>query len=272
MTSFGALSADDSGREGGQPAIVLLPGLTFERAVWAPIIEALRAHDPQRRVIALDLPGHGGSAACPPHDVEHVVEVVHGALRAAGADQGPVMVGHSMSGALASIYAARYPTTAVVNVDQPPLIGDFARLVRQLESPLRGPNFEQVWRNVFAASFHTELLPAPARDLVERFSHPDQDLVLSYWQMLFQQPVEALETMVDATIREVGARGIPYLLVLGSPLPANTREHLTHRIPRLEVVEWAGTGHFPHLARPAEFARLCSEVAEIAAPLPSAGA
>jgi pimeloyl-ACP methyl ester carboxylesterase len=255
--TYGPLRGDETGRDDGRPPIVLLHGLTFDRTIWNPVIEEMGACDPGRRVIALDLPGHGESSACLPHDLGHVAELVHEALEAARATS-PLVVGHSISGALASIYSSTYPAAGVVNVDQPPFVGDFARLVRRLESPLRGAGFEQVWHEVFAASFHTELLPEPARALVLRNSRPEQKLVLSYWQTLLEQPVEEVEAWVDATLTQVGSLGIPYVLIVGSELPGVTAQLLKDRIPQLRVVEWTNTGHFPHLAHPADFARLCA--------------
>ena len=41
----------------------------------------------------------------------------------------PVVVGHSMAGGIASMYAARHPVSGVVNVDALPVIAPFVRLI-----------------------------------------------------------------------------------------------------------------------------------------------
>jgi pimeloyl-ACP methyl ester carboxylesterase len=253
--SFGLLSGDDSGHDDGRAPIVLLPGLTFDRHSWAPVTRAVRERDPDRRVVALDLPGHGDSPPQPPHDLPHVAEILHGALDAAGV-RPPLLVGHSMSGALASLYGERFPTSGVVNVDQPPVIAAFAQLVRSLEPELTGADFNRVWRDVFAASFHTKLLPAQARRLVEENSAPSQELVLSYWRLILDQPADVVQALIDASMSHIEQRKVPYLLLLGTEAPPTLLSLLRARVPSAEVVVWPGTGHFPHLARPREFADL----------------
>jgi pimeloyl-ACP methyl ester carboxylesterase len=77
----------------------------------------------------------------------------------------PVVAGHSAGGLLATIYAARYPTRGVVNIDQPLETARFATFVGSLAERLRGPEFPAVWQ-MFYDSFHAELLPPAAQDLV----------------------------------------------------------------------------------------------------------
>lgn len=258
---FGTLAATDSApaRDSGAPSVVLLHGLTFDRHSWAPVIDALRARDPGRRVLAFDLPGHGDTPAQPPHDLPHLIELVHDAVEDAGGGT-PVLVGHSMSGALVSMYAARYPAAGVVNVDQPPAIGPFAALLRSIEARLRGPEFDRVFRDVFAASFHTELLPPEMRRLAEANSRPSQELVLGYWQFVLERPVAELEEMITQSMREIHDRRVPYLLVTGDALPQPVRELLRQLVPHARIAEWPGCGHLPQLARPDAFAELVAGV------------
>jgi pimeloyl-ACP methyl ester carboxylesterase len=256
--AIGPLVVDDSGVEDGRPPIVLLHGLTFDRRIWSPIIDALRAMDPDRRVLAVDLPGHGASPSRLPHDVEHIVELVRETLSAMRATT-PVLVGHSMSGAIVTLYAGRDPIAGVVNVDQPLEIADFARLVGSLEPRLRGPDFAELWP-MFFDSFHTELLLLAMRQLVEDNCQPRQDIVLSYWQQLLDQPVNEVEAMIEATLSDLTAISTPYTLVVGHPLPAAARQWMDQHLPDARVLTWDDTGHFPHLAHPAEFATLIAEI------------
>jgi pimeloyl-ACP methyl ester carboxylesterase len=264
-TMYGGLCADEYGTDDGRPTVILLHGLTFDRRIWAPIVDAVRAADPARRLVALDLPGHGGSPALPSHRPEDVAAALHVALTEAGVTS-PVLVGHSMSGAIASSYAARYPAAGVVNVDQLPLVTAFAALVRELEPQLRGAQFAATWRDVFAASFHTELLPPDARHLAESVSRPVQDVVLSYWQELFDRPAEEIQNAVDESMRELAHRGIGYVLLVGRQLPPDLTDAVRARLPRARLVEWPDTGHLPHLARPGRFAELLAGTAAWAGP------
>jgi pimeloyl-ACP methyl ester carboxylesterase len=264
MTSYAGLRADDSGGDAGPP-IVLLHGLTFDRRIWEPVTRRMHAADPTRRIITLDLPGHGQSPAAPPHDLPRLVDLVHAALTEAQAGP-PVLVGHSMAGAIVSLYAARYPVTAVVSVDQPPIIAPFAQLVRSLEPRMRGPQFGAIWQDVFAASFHLELLPEDARRLVEANSRPDRELVLGYWQMVLETPPEQLQATVDDALASIAARAVPYLLLLGAALPDAAEQRIRAQLPGVQIVVHPATGHFPHLARPDQFVSL---VLDFAARLPA---
>src|SRR5581483_3923470 len=166
---------------------VLLHGLTFDRRVWAPIVERVQALDPDRRVVTFDMPGHGDSEAQPPHDFAQLLAILERAFDAAGIEA-PVLVGHSMSGGLASLFGAQHPLTAIVNVDQPPDIAPFARLVQSLKARLQGPDFPDVWQ-MFADSFHAEVLPPEMESLVWATCAPTQERVLGYWEPLIERPV-----------------------------------------------------------------------------------
>jgi pimeloyl-ACP methyl ester carboxylesterase len=91
-------------RRGTGVPIVLLPGLTFDRRAWRPIVDRL---GDDVCTIAVDLPAHGGSAG-PPCDLEAVAAQVHELLGSLGIAD-PVVVGHSMSGAVAMVYSALHP-------------------------------------------------------------------------------------------------------------------------------------------------------------------
>jgi pimeloyl-ACP methyl ester carboxylesterase len=248
------LAMDDFGPVDGRPPIVLLHGLTFNRKTWGPVVDAVRQLDPQRRVLAVDLPGHGDSPAQPAHDLASVADLLHRALAEAEVDE-PVLVGHSMSGPLVSIYASSHPAAAVVNVDQPPEVAPFAALVHRMEGALRGPAFDEVWRTVFYASFGVEQLPADVARLVRETSAPAQQLVLSYWREVLEEPVEEISALMQETCAMIAQRAVPYLLFLGRAAEPAEEQRIRAMLPQLDIVCWPGTGHFPHLVRPAEFAR-----------------
>lgn len=116
--------------------VVFIHGLTFSRSAWRPIIDRL----PERfRCVAVDLPGHGESAGLPAN-FEGVGVDLHRLVTELRIER-PVVVGHSLGAMLATMYAAFYPAAGVVNVDQPLDIEPFARMLRQLEPALRGPDF-----------------------------------------------------------------------------------------------------------------------------------
>jgi pimeloyl-ACP methyl ester carboxylesterase len=238
------LVMDDYGDDDGRTPIVLLHGLTFSRHTWRPVIDALLAADP-----------HGDSPPQPPHDITHVAALVHDAIELSSISA-PLMVGHSMSGAMASMYAAKYPVAGVFNVDQPLDIRPFAALLGQLGPALRGPGFDQIWRDVFFASFHTELLPPAGAALVNETCNARQDVVLSYWRQVMEEPIEDLLATIEASIAPAREKRVPYTILLGREPEPGELDGLREQIPWIDVHSWPNTGHLPHLADPDRFAQL----------------
>jgi pimeloyl-ACP methyl ester carboxylesterase len=249
---FAGLAGDLAGIADDRPPLVFLHGLTFDRSTWAPVLDELAHADPDRRVLNLDLPGHGQSRPAPPHSFTAILTRLRRAVDEAGL-QAPVVVGHSMSGGLASLYASANPARGVINVDAPPDLATFARLLQSVADQILGPGFAAVWQ-MMANSFHLELLSPAARLLVESASRPEPDLVRSYWRELLTTPPEQLQAAVAAAMRGITEAGLPYLLILGAELPPAARAALKAGLPDATVQVWSNSGHFPHLANPRRFA------------------
>jgi pimeloyl-ACP methyl ester carboxylesterase len=141
--TLAGLAADDYGHSDDRAPLVLLHGLTFDRSLWRPSLAELSRIDPGRRVLALDLPGHGASPGWPSYDVQSLADGIHRAVEEAGF-QSPVVVGHSIAAIVATSYAAKHPTRGIINVDQPLQVAPFAVLVQSLADKLRGPAFPAV--------------------------------------------------------------------------------------------------------------------------------
>jgi pimeloyl-ACP methyl ester carboxylesterase len=259
MQRFGGLATDVDGDDNTCPPLVFLHGLTFDRTMWRPALEALALVDPRRRVVAFDLPGHGASPDQDSYDVESVVSTVHRAVEEASLDA-PVMVGHSIGGVLVTAYAALYPTRGVVNVDQPLFVAPFAELVRSVEGRLRGPDFADVWQ-MFTASFHTEMLSNEAQQIVRATSRPRQDVVLGYWNDVIEHPIASLTATVDNSLAHVRETRVPYVVVAGSEPSPTYQQWLHERLPDVRFEIWPNSSHFPHLAHPDAFAKLLADTA-----------
>jgi pimeloyl-ACP methyl ester carboxylesterase len=249
---FAGLAGDESGNDDTTAPLVLLHGLTFDRTMWSPAIAELRAVDPDRRVLALDLPGHGASVDRSSYAMEEVVEHVHRAVEQAGVSA-PVLVGHSIAGVIATVYAARHPTRGVVNVDQHLRVERFAGRVRSLADRLEGPAFGEVWQ-MFWASMQTEVLPHSAQALLRATSRPRRDLVVGYWRDVLERPVAELASFAASALEGVRAAAIPYLIVTGEELDPHYRHWLKAALPRVRARVLPRSGHFPHLAHPEQFA------------------
>jgi pimeloyl-ACP methyl ester carboxylesterase len=93
-------------------AVVLLHGLTGSRAYLEPYAGRLaRMH----RVVAIDLPGHGGSDMVEPFSFLEAARLMAGAAEAAGVER-PVVLGHSFGAPLAVAWAAERPVAGIVAV------------------------------------------------------------------------------------------------------------------------------------------------------------
>ncbi len=257
--TLAGLAADDYGHSEHQAPLVLLHGLTFDRSMWRPSLAALYGIDPGRRVLALDLPGHGASPGWPSYDVQSLADGIHRAVEAAGL-RSPVVVGHSIGGIVATAYAAKHPTRGIINVDQPLQAAPFASLVQSFASKLRGPAFPAVWQ-MFAASMHIELLPETAQVLVRSSCQPRQDLVLAYWRELLDRPVSEIADFAAATLEAVRSAGVPYLVVAGADLEPGYEKWLSKTLPQAAITVWPGSGHFPHIAHPDRFAECLAATA-----------
>ena len=74
---FAGLAADDVGSSDDRPPLVLLHGMTFDRTMWRDIVPEMQRIDPGRRVLAIDLPGHGESPEQSSYDLELIVEQIY---------------------------------------------------------------------------------------------------------------------------------------------------------------------------------------------------
>ena len=245
------MAGDLYGSPDGRPPLVLLNGLTYARATWQPVLDHLGRIDPGRQVLALDLPGHGDSPDQLPHTLEHIVRLVHDAVGEAGLGT-PVLVGHSMSGGIASIYAAQHPTRGVVNVDAPPNVGTFIQQLRAAADQNQG-DLLGTWATM-KQGFGLDLLPPEARELLARNSDPRTELLASYWEELFAMTPDQASAMVGGAVAAISAADVPYLLILGTEPPPEVATWFRNALPQAVMEVWAGSGHFPHLAHPARFA------------------
>jgi len=259
-TEYAGLVADTSGHDDGRPPLVLLHGLTFDRTTWRTVLDELDAVDPGRRIVALDLPDHGASDRLASHDLEDVVTAVHDAVDAAGLEH-PVLVGHSISGVVVSIYAALHPTTGVVAVDSSLRVRPFAEALRSVEPARRGPAYAEIWPQL-AATMHAERLAPDARAIVAATSRPRQDQFLSYQRELFEVPVENLEGRVHMLLSVLRAACRPYAVIAGDGFGVDDERWLLERLPQATVEIWPGTGHFPFLAHPRRFAERLAATAQ----------
>jgi pimeloyl-ACP methyl ester carboxylesterase len=224
--------------------VLFLHGLTFDRTTWRPIIERLGGGV---QSIAVDLPAHGESGGRPAL-LEDVATELHGLMTGLDIER-PVVVGHSMSGAIALMYAGTFPAHGVVVVDQGVDIRGFGALVKQLEPALRSPGFGSVFAR-FQESMGIDLLPEPQRSLVLGAQRIEQDVIVGYWEQVMRADLEELQAQIDEQARSLP---VPCLGVFGHAVSPSDRATFALAVD-VEIDEHPGEGHFVHLMDPDRFA------------------
>ncbi|MDA5093771.1 alpha/beta hydrolase [Aliiroseovarius sp. KMU-50] len=100
---YGTLSCREAGS--GAP-LVLLHGVGMQSEAWGPQIAALSA---THRVIALDMPGHGGSSPLPENaQLADFIDWLDASITALELEH-VCLAGHSMGALIAAGYAATHP-------------------------------------------------------------------------------------------------------------------------------------------------------------------
>ncbi len=195
----------------GAPPVVLLHALGEQSSDWTPVASALA---PSWRVYAPDLRGHGASDWPGSYTVEQLTTDLAAFLGALGLDQ-VTLVGHSVGGAPAYLYAARHP-------------GRVARLV--LEDP--APPWPRARRIVDGPED-----PIPFDWDATALSNEFTDRQVSSWRESLQN-IQALA-----------------LIIAGGPASHVDQGQLAEMatlIPDCELVT-IPVGHLVHAVRPAEF-------------------
>jgi pimeloyl-ACP methyl ester carboxylesterase len=243
----GSLHIDDGGR-GGELPLVLLHSAAGNTAQWSAQLQHLR---PNRRVVALDLRGHGRSE--PPSSGDYSFAAMAGDV-AAVADTLKldrfVLVGHSMGGGVALTYAAAHPERVAGLILLDP-VGDGTQIpASEAKAFLAG--FESDYDTV-SQKYWTEIAgpdSAVRARLVADLQATPKDAVLEVLRSVMQfDPRSALE-------RYKG----PILSVV---TPYNDQPFSLHRVGKgfpHRIVQ--GTGHWIQLDQPEIVNRLLDEFLE----------
>ena len=230
---------------GDGPPVLFLHGLTNSRRGWDPIVERLRG---DYTCIRPDFRGHGESSSAPDYTLPSLVADTHAVAEELGL-AAPAVVGHSLGGTAAAIYAAAHPARAVVCVDQGLRFGDFAERVLPYADQLRG---DECMQAVIEIEHGLGLEPYDGvADLERRVLAFPPEVVRGLWAGLLTTPPEELTAVAEAVLPRIGA---PLLALHGTPPPPDYEEWLTGLVPTAQVEVWDGTGHILHLVDPDRFA------------------
>lgn len=244
----------------GDPALVLIHGITENRRMWHPLLSSLAEG---REVLAVDLRGHGESDIEAPYDPITYATDVAETVQALGLER-PLVIGHSLGGIVASAYAAVAPCVGIVNIDQPLRLADFQAGLLQLEPMLTGSQeeFQAAIAMVFGL-MNGPLSEAEVQRIDRLRGAPRQEVVLGTWDSVLHGTVEELDATVVAL---AGAITVPYLSLHGIDPGVGYADWLTGLVPTATVEQWPDHGHYPHLVDPARFlARVAEFEAQVRA-------
>jgi pimeloyl-ACP methyl ester carboxylesterase len=235
----------------GDPAL-FIHCLCVNSLIWRAVVDAL---GPSMAVLLVDLPGHGFTERRPGCTLDDVVSAVHDVVHESGIDR-PLVVGHSIGGALATLYAGRYPTRGVINVDQPLRLENVGAWVTGVKDTLNGNAFYETMET-FKQLVGVDALDPDARRFLDMCWNPSPLSIADYWRCLWEQPVSATENSLTNALRSIKA---PYIALHGSPPEEDYGAWLRAFNPRVQLVTWTG-GHFLYLQQPERFADLVRSTA-----------
>jgi pimeloyl-ACP methyl ester carboxylesterase len=235
----GRLRVSDGGA--GEPAIVFLHGLGSDLEAWRAQLDHLRS---TRRAIAYDQRGHGASdkAADGAYTLEALVADLEAVRRALGLGQ-VVLVGHSMSGAVLTMFAAEHPgsVAGLVYVDA---IGDFQGVPREeLQKVIdleASPSFGATERRAaFEEFLGARARPATREQVLAALGRIDPPAFAALRRSMFQ--------FREAQARYAGYRGAALAIeAADNPYAAVMASQVLH-LPRAEV---AGVSHWLQIDDP----------------------
>lgn len=254
------------------PGVVLLHGGSAHAYWWEPVAPVLADG---RRVVALDLRGHGDSAwADPPtYDAEDYARDIVAAADALGLTT-LVLVGHSLGGIVAAFAAARLGdrVRALVVIDSRTKVVSGRTGTMQRLGALPHPTYRS--REEGIARYRLlPVGPCQRPDLLARMAeHALRPDGAGGWTFKFDRAV--LSAVRPRDIRPLLADlRCPILAVRGSEspmMPAKATEAMAAVAPQLETVEISGAHHHVMLDRPVELARVLHGFLERACPIPRA--
>jgi pimeloyl-[acyl-carrier protein] methyl ester esterase len=240
---------------GHGPPLVLLHGWALHSGLWGPLLPQLAA---RFRVYAVDLPGHGHSAATDPYTLDEIVAAVD---RAVPTGLPLTLLGWSLGGAVAMAWTGAQPARVARLV----LVGTSPRFVAD-------PTWPHAMSAATLARFGDELAVA-YRSTLQRFlslqlhgGDQGRAALALMRKHLFSRGepaprvlASALDILARIDLREAATMLTPPTLVVAGDrdtlAPAAAGRWLAQAIPGAECVVIPGAGHAPFLSHPEAFKR-----------------
>lgn len=223
--------------QGSGATIIFVHGWTCDESSWSrQIAEFARDY----RVVTLDLPGHGRSAA--PAQADFSMDLFADAVEAVRKEIGAkrvILVGHSMGARVIRQYALRYPrhVAGLVAVD--------GLLDVRLEAGNVAPTgvMTQARRVAAIDGMFVDGTPAVLREEIRT--------------MMLAAPeataLGAAAAMSDPALRSSRIISAPAMTVWASTRKVENYTRTRELVPQWQAVQLPGTGHFLMMEQPAQF-------------------
>jgi pimeloyl-ACP methyl ester carboxylesterase len=235
---------EDTGH--GEPAIVLIHPAASDRSHYAAVVSRLGG---DRRVVALDLPGHGESGV-PADDpqITDLAQAVVAVCREAGIGRA-LYCGHSMGGAVALVAAGldRPRAAGVVLLDGAVLLPDPIRResLEALVPALQGPQWLEALRGYFGERMFGPFDPPELKStILEELAAAHPQVIAPLMRDLFSQ--DFADAVHDAPCP---------LLYIHARIPADLGR-LKELRPNALIGSVVGSGHYMALVVPEQVAAM----------------
>ena len=240
-------------------AVVFVHGFACDHSQFTAQMDHLSPH---RRVVAVDLRGHGRSdAPTQPYTMEGYADDVAWMCGAIGIERATI-VGHSMGGIVASLVASRHPDLVVglVVLDSAivPIPELTAGLVGWADS-LRGDDYLDSLRQVNDVYFEPGDDPRVKADVQGSMYAPQHVLVSSAEHMA--------DFVISSANGEPVARPDTWrcpVLHVSAAYQMNDVARFRGLCPQLIVAQTAGAGHYHHLLVPDQINAMLSRFLQLA--------
>ncbi|HLW23207.1 MAG TPA: alpha/beta fold hydrolase [Steroidobacteraceae bacterium] len=244
------------GMEG--PLVLLLHGLGSHAGVWRAVAARLAQHD--RRVVAVDLPGHGlttkGSAFDYGLDGHvHWLDALLDALLEPGGEGAVHLVGSSLGG----LWAAGFATQRPRRIRTLTLIGALGLAPLELERRRWTASYlERMDRSSVASRLRNAVLDPRIIEealIEEGFRMNNSPGAADAFAALGRYYLGRINE--DVQLERLAARAAPWPLLLlwgaaDSIVPADAARNAAARIPGSTLRLLEGAGHIPHLECPGQ--------------------
>jgi len=235
-------------RVGNGSPIVFVHGLTYDRRLWAPVVERLRD---EYACVNIDLPGHGASLDAQTYDLDVVADNIHELIDRLELAN-PVMVGHSISGLIVGFYASLYPTAGIVTSDQTLRTTPFAERLWGMREQLQSPAFPGIWRAI-ESQLGIDLIAEryrPGRKSLEPAARGRAWLLRTIFEVA---PAELQERLVEI----IGKIDVPFTAIFGEEVDPDYCGWLTALVPQCELVVFQMPATSPTLSIRTAFPMKC---------------